>query len=208
MATDQDFKIQAERYYSGKLETHGRGHLAVDWNSPESQRLRFKELLMLAEPNSGMTINDFGCGYGALVDYLDENFAFEYFGFDISSAMIEEARRAYGDRSNVQFTTNFGDLLKQDYTVASGVFNVKQDAPREEWERYIERTLEDIATVSAAGFSFNMLTSYSDTDRMRDDLYYGNPMLWFDLCKARFSQNVAVLHDYGLYEFTILVRNL
>jgi hypothetical protein len=26
------------------------------------------------------------------------------------------------------------------------------------------------------------------------------------LCKRRFSRNVALLHDYDLYEFTVLVR--
>jgi hypothetical protein len=28
----------------------------------------------------------------------------------------------------------------------------------------------------------------------------------FDLCKRRYSRNVALLHDYEIYEFTILVR--
>ena len=51
-----------------------------------------------------------------------------------------------------------------------------------------------------------MLTSYSDPDRMRPDLYYGDPCRLFDHCKRRYSRHVALLHDYGLYEFTILVR--
>jgi hypothetical protein len=41
---------------------------------------------------------------------------------------------------------------------------------------------------------------------MRPDLYYGDPCALFDHCKRRYARNVAVLHDYGLYEFTILVR--
>jgi len=28
----------------------------------------------------------------------------------------------------------------------------------------------------------------------------------FDYCKRTYSRDVALLHDYGLYEFTILVR--
>ena len=28
----------------------------------------------------------------------------------------------------------------------------------------------------------------------------------FDLCKRRYSPRVALLHDYPLYEFTVLVR--
>jgi len=40
----------------------------------------------------------------------------------------------------------------------------------------------------------------------RPDLYFGDPLLYFDFCKRNFSRNVALLHDYGLYDFTILVR--
>ena len=52
------------------------------------------------------------------------------------------------------------------------------------------------------------LTKYSDADRMTEcpDLFYGDPLLFFDFCKRNFSRNVALLHDYGLYDFTILVR--
>jgi hypothetical protein len=56
------------------------------------------------------------------------------------------------------------------------------------------------------GFAFNMLTSYSDADRMRSDLHYGDPCRFFDYCKRTYSKQVALLHDYGLYEFTVLVR--
>ena len=59
---------------------------------------------------------------------------------------------------------------------------------------------------STRGFSFNCLTSYSDSEKMRDDLFYANPCTIFDYCKRNFSKQVALLHDYGLYEFTILVR--
>ncbi len=59
---------------------------------------------------------------------------------------------------------------------------------------------------SRKGFAFNCLTSYSDKERMREDLYYSDPCFLFDYCKRHFSKNVALLHDYGLYEFTVLVR--
>ncbi len=61
---------------------------------------------------------------------------------------------------------------------------------------------------SEKGFSFNLLTSYSDAHLKKDYLYYANPGFWFDFCKQNFSRNVALLHDYNLYEFTIRVRQL
>jgi hypothetical protein len=41
---------------------------------------------------------------------------------------------------------------------------------------------------------------------MRADLFYADPCVYFDLCKRRYSRQVALLHDYGLYEFTLIVR--
>ena len=41
---------------------------------------------------------------------------------------------------------------------------------------------------------------------MRDYLYYPNPCEVFDWCKRRYAKDVALLHDYGLYAFTMLVR--
>ena len=70
------------------------------------------------------------------------------------------------------------------------------------------QTLRNMDKLCSKGFSFNMLTKYSDTDRMaeRPDLFLGDPLLYFDFCKRNFSRDVALLHDYGLYDFTILVR--
>jgi hypothetical protein len=93
-----------------------------------------------------------------------------------------------------------------DYGVASGIFNVRLGRTDAEWQAYIEHMLDQLDRTSRLGFSFNCLTSYSDADRMRPDLYYADPCRLFDFCKRRYARNVALLHDYGLYEFTMLVR--
>ena len=54
--------------------------------------------------------------------------------------------------------------------------------------------------------AFLLLTKYSEKEYMRDNLYYADPLFIFDYCKRNFSKQVALLHDYGLYEFTILVK--
>jgi hypothetical protein len=120
--------------------------------------------------------------------------------------MLEHAHRTYQDTPRVVFTDRVHELEPTDFTVASGIFNVRLDVPDDEWRAYIEATLETLAGLSLRGFAFNMLTSYSDADKMRPDLYYGDPSSFFDLCKRRYSRDVALLHDYGLYEFTMIVR--
>jgi SAM-dependent methyltransferase len=194
-----------ERYYSGRFAEHGATARGVDWNSPESQELRFEQLLRVTDRETGsFSLNDFGCGYGALAGFLrGRGPDVDYRGYDLSESMLEYARAAYADAT---FVGRVGELAPADYTVASGIFNVKLDVPVEEWREYVLATIETIAELSHKGFAFNMLTSYSDADKMRDDLYYGDPRFFFDLCKRAYSRHVALLHDYGLYEFTTIVR--
>ena len=66
--------------------------------------------------------------------------------------------------------------------------------------------LDRLNALSARGFAFNMLTKYSDAERMRSDLYYADPCFLFDYCKKRYARRVSLLHDYPLYEFTMIVR--
>jgi len=207
MSETEPFWESVAGYYSAKLREHGPGHRGVDWNSTESQALRFEQLLKVVDPIRPFSLTDFGCGYGALVDYLDQKrWTFEYVGFDISAVQIAEAQRIYSTRPDCRFTDSLSDLSATDYVVASGVFNVKLAANAEEWGAYLLRTLDRFNDLSRHGFAFNVLTSYSDTDFMRPDLYYADPCRLFDHCKRRYARNVALMHDYGLYEFTILVR--
>jgi SAM-dependent methyltransferase len=207
VTTSDEIRRRVDRYYSGKFAEHGASHWGVDWNSTESQELRFEQLLKVVDTGAPFTLNDYGCGYGALAGYLEQRDAsFEYTGFDLSPDMIEHARSLYGDRPERRFTISAGELAAADFTVASGIFNVRVGVDEDRWRAYVEETIESLARLSRRGFAFNMLTSYSDPEYMRSDLYYGDPRRYFDLCKRRYSRQVALLHDYGLYEFTILVR--
>lgn len=207
MSTDYaDILNDVRRYYDGKLEAHGATARGVDWNSDESQRLRFSQLLKICEPGQPFSINDYGCGYGALIDYLNECGAvFSYCGFDVSQEMIAKARELHSS-ANVRFVGAERELTPADYTVASGILNVRLGCPNQEWLQYILATLESLNRLSIRGFAFNVLTKYSDAEFMRDDLYYADPLFLFDHCKTTHSRFVTLIHDYPLYEFTLLVR--
>jgi len=200
-----------ERYYTGRLQEHGATAKGVDWNSEESQRLRFRQLARLwDDEQDDASVIDFGCGYGALLDYLRaEGRAFVYQGYDISDAMITEATSRAGARGGGRstFTSDSARLERADYVVASGVFNVKLEVDPKAWEAYMHQTVDTMASLATRGFAFNALTSYSDGDKRRADLYYADPRYWFDHCKRAYSRFVTLIHDYPLYEFTILVRH-
>lgn len=195
------------RYYSSRLAEHGTTARGVDWNGTESQELRFAQLSKVLPLHGAFSVHDVGCGYGAFFDFLQNRFPdVTYVGTDISSDMIAAARERFKDCASAVFSDDMAERRTTDYCVASGIFNVRLTHGEDEWRNYIHATLDSIAEASRAGFAFNCLTSYSDPDRMRDHLYYANPGEIFDLCKRRYSRQVALLHDYGLYEFTILVR--
>ena len=195
-------------YYSAKVAAHGPTARGADWNSAEAQELRFEQLLRLYDGPGPFSVNDYGCGYGALAAFLHRRgLVSRYCGFDVSAPMLAEARRFTGglgldDCSFVETPTGLGSA---DFTLASGIFNVRLATPIDAWERHVDDTLEHMASVSRRGFAFNMLTAYADRDRMRGDLYYADPLAYFVRCR-KFSRRVALLHDYPLWEFTLLVR--
>lgn len=198
---------QVNDYYSKKIITHGPVPAGVDWNSQASQDLRFAQLINLPGANRDFSLNDYGCGYGALWGYMEsQNMHCDYVGYDISAQMINSAREFYGETDRRRFVVDGGMDRTADYTVASGLFNVRGDIPDCDWLEYIMGSLHILNDSCLRGFAFNCLTSYSDPEYMRNDLYYANPCVLFEYCKENFSRNVALLHDYELYEFTILVR--
>jgi SAM-dependent methyltransferase len=197
-----------ERYYTEKVMLYGATPQGVDWNSRESQILRFEQLLQIVDENGPFSIVDYGCGYGALLDYLAQRGSpFQYHGYDVSREMIVTAKSLFPANDACHFVTDESLLPKQvDFAVASGIFNVRLDVPDVEWQDYMLSVLTHMHHLTTRGFAFNALTKYSDAHRMRSELYYADPCFLFDYCKTRFSRHVAVLHDYGLYEFTVLVR--
>jgi hypothetical protein len=129
-----------------------------------------------------------------------------YVGFDVSESMAAAARVHLADLPECHVTSRRDELQPADHAVASGVFNVKQDATSEAWMTYVWDTILDLAALGTRGFAFNALSSYSDVDKRRPDLFYADPLALFDRCKREFSRFVTLLHDYPLYEFTLIVR--
>ncbi|HXT16733.1 MAG TPA: class I SAM-dependent methyltransferase [Gemmatimonadaceae bacterium] len=194
-------------YYTAALRTHGPVPRGVDWNDAASQSLRFEQLLKVCDPSREFALLDYGCGYGALGLYLSQHrWPARYSGYDVAPEMIAAAREQLVDVAHEELTSDASRVSAADYVVASGIFNVRLGVSDDAWRAHIDSTLERLDALSTRGFAFNMLTSYSDPGRMRSDLYYANPSEIFAACKQRFSKKVALLHDYDLYEFTILVR--
>lgn len=196
-----------KKYFSDKLKAHGPTHLGVDYNSTESQEARFFQLIKVIDASAKYSLLDFGSGYGGMYDYLVRlGHRLHYVGYDIADPMILKGRELHPDNPDCWFTSDLQEVPMVDYAVVSGTFNMKLEADFEAWTEIVLEALQQMNRCASKGLAFNMLTKYSDADRMRPDLYYGDPCFFFDYCKRNFSRNVALLHDYNLYDFTILVR--
>jgi SAM-dependent methyltransferase len=204
--THPDILRQVAAYYEGKLVDHGATPPGVDWNSLASQQRRFRELLRGLDLEPGASLLDYGCGYGALADYLHEHRVdARYRGFDIATPMVEAARARHRE-CGCEFTDAAAALLRSDFTVASGIFNVKLQTPVDEWREYMLATILDLCRLTRRAVAFNVLTMYSDPARRRPDLFYADPLWLFDHCKTQITPAVTLLHDYPLFEFTLVLR--
>jgi SAM-dependent methyltransferase len=197
------------KYYHGKLLQYGATPQGVGWKDDSAQQIRFEQLLKVLRTDSGFVINDLGCGYGMLFGYMLRKpyHNFKYIGYDLSYKMIRKAKSIYKNENCEYYRIKDATELKQaDYTIASGIFNLKMGHTNREWYDYLTFTLDIMNSVSRKGFSFNCLTKYSDKHLMKNELYYADPCRLFGHCKKYYSRNVALLHDYEIYDFTIIVR--
>jgi hypothetical protein len=201
---------ESNRLYENLLNQFGDTPQAVNWKNKEAQAIRFEQLAKIISSAQPFSVNDLGCGLGDFVSFLSQaDLKFTYHGYDILPAMIETARSKFsGTKQEVTFEviTDPASMKVADYTIESGIFNRRFEHSEESWLAYVLKTLHVMFERSRLGFAFNLLTKYSDQELMRKDLYYADPCFLFDYCKMNFSKNVALLHDYGLYDFTILVR--
>jgi SAM-dependent methyltransferase len=201
------FLNDIQNYYTTSIKSHGISAKGVDWNESEGQISRYRQLLKVTEGAEVFSILDYGCGYGALVSILKGlNVNFNYLGLDISPLMIQAAINSNSHHENIKFEEASEISIASDFVVASGVFSVKLSSSQKSWKKYIHNTLDSFNEFSNKGFAFNCLSSYSDTDKRASKLYYADPLELFDLCKKKYSDNVSLIHNYGLYEFTILVN--
>lgn len=201
-----DLADTVSRYYAARLRAHGTTPQGVDWNGAASQEQRFRQFLRLEGLIDASRIVDLGCGYGALLRFLRQaGYRGHYHGVDLAPEMIAAASAFNAADPLARFEAGAEPSEDADFVVASGIFSVRVDVPDATWEDHMRATMRMMASHARHGIAFNCLTLYSDVDRRRPHLYYADPLAWFDWAKRQIAPSIALLHDYGLYEFTILI---
>jgi len=198
-AAFDDIHASIAHYYTRKAVRHGATPAGVDWLCGASQQLRYAQLLTIADSNAAFSLNDLGCGYGAALPALAKfhpGAAVDYLGVDLCDEMVRLATTLWGGR----FVVAAVSPRVADYSIASGIFNVKLEHSTARWERLIASTLDDLAATSRLGFAVNLL----GPDRSGiPQLYRTPPEPWIRYCEQFGS--TRLLSGYGLGEFTLCV---
>jgi SAM-dependent methyltransferase len=197
-------------YYSACVARHGATPLGVDWSCQATQMLRFVQLLKICDFAAPFTLNDIGCGYGALAAFLAmryPNSKIDYLGVDLSHAMVSRARRRFSGPDR-RFVVRKASPRIADYSLASGIMNVNCGHSRTTWEGYIATILRQMRRTSRRGFSVNFMTeaTQGSAEPSPDRLYRTAPQPWIRFCERELGCSVETIDDYGMKEFTLLVK--
>lgn len=166
------------------------------------------QLLRLFE-GAPRSLNDVGCGWGALVPFLARRFRnarIDYLGSDVSADMVAQAQALWGHRRGVAFAVGGAGVRNADHAVASGIFNVRLGEPLPAWEAFVAHTLAELHRTTRRGFAVNFLRTLPAGVEATPQLYRTEPERWAAFCRKALGREVVVLADYGMREFTLLAR--
>jgi SAM-dependent methyltransferase len=197
------------RVYQRRLAKYGSGPRGVYWINRERQLLRFEILAGILDGEADLaniTVNDLGCGYGALFEFLRDLPALQqgqYFGYDMCPEMVAAAKARIGDpRAHIHHAVTA--TRQADYSFVSGTYNLKLKADERSWTKYVKASLEQLWEKTQRGLAFNMLTTPQYD--AAEEFYRAEASEYADFCRRKLSANVTVVEDYPLPDWTILVR--
>ena len=195
--------------YERRLSHYGPTAQGVFWKNKEWQFRRYVILEGIFDnlaQAGGITIHDFGCGYGSLFEYLVDKEVMKfsrYTGTDMSQGMINAAKSRHQD-PRAHFVCGVTARQTADYTIVSGTYNMHMGAEEEEWYEYIQASLKQLWRHTRHGLAFNMLRH--DTDIKYDGLYYADPVRFLTFARKSLSPDVEIIFDPPLPDFNVFVR--
>ena len=146
--------------YKEQNKKFGFSPKGVFWQNDNTQIARFNSLIngiLTPDLDGGISISDFGCGYGAFYSYI-KNKQFmnnsSFIGYDIVDDFIFEAKKNY---PNAEWNCS-GKLAREtDYLFISGTLNMAFNYSINEWQRYLESQIEECFTHVKKVLAFNLL---------------------------------------------------
>lgn len=212
--------------YKRSFNERGAKAKSVFWTDQKAQDIRFHVFVEFLKKQifenvsespfflleSTRTLRDFGCGYGALLDYLEKHGYFTsdivYYGEDLCSNMIHYANQKYKNKKNVSFQCTRKPSFPVMYTFASGIFGLKMDQSYEDWTECAKRTLKKLLETTEKALVFNMLHVRAQPQPLQEPmrLYYADPHMFREYFQKNFSASVEIVENYAWNDWTMIVH--
>jgi SAM-dependent methyltransferase len=189
---------------------YGDTHAGMGWPKPEHFRDRYRVMLDVIRgvPPGKLTLLDYGCGTGNLLEFLQLSPLAEtvkYSGIDLSPRVLERAQAKFPAATFrcIDITQPGADIEPYDYVVSNGVFTSKFAlAQQDMWASFASQVTR-LWQLTRHGLAFNVMSKHVDWER--DDLFH----VPFDemgaFVRKNLSSNYVFRADYGLYEYTVYV---
>jgi len=202
-------------YYEGLLAQHGENYLALDWNSTESQRQRYKilkEIFLYGKKSVNLSVLDVGCGFADLYSYFKADgilakHRISYTGYDIAPRIVEVARKKHPEAKielkDIQVEKH---LPKFDYVFCSGIFNIRTLEVEDHLD-LVKDMLARMYDLSSCGVAINFLSEgslpISDPDGLNSDRYFFfEPEKIMTFARSICSRFI-LRHDYHPSDFAV-----
>jgi SAM-dependent methyltransferase len=210
MNTVKEISRKLGVHYAQKFAKFGATPQGVDWGpNSEDHRLRLDRMLAVLEYgvfSDGAlkpTILDVGCGYGSLLDMIQERrLPLKYCGIDMCVPMIEEARSRHESSEWLA-----GDVLELegerrfDYVVCNGILTQKLEVSFKAMDRYLQILVTQMFDLCRIGVAFNVMTTH--VNFMAPNLYYRNPTELLGWCMSALTPRIRIDHAYPMFEYTV-----
>ena len=198
--------IKTKNAYEKQISNHGFSPRGVFWQSDNTQQSRFETLIKaikLSDQNGKVSISDFGCGYGALYQYIKNKPFMKdslYIGYDIVDSFINEAKQRF---PHSEWICSEKILKETDYIFISGTFNMAFDKSISEWENYLENQLKECYAKTKKVLAFNLL--YSEKAKIEQNLYYSEISKVFKFCDSHLGSTLITKTPGANKDITIFV---
>ena len=209
LARVPDLLSPVVKAYRRRLLEFGATPQGVFWRNQTNMEKRFEVLLRIFDDTARageIAVNDLGCGYGAFFDVLQTHPALRgsrYIGYDVCTDMLDAAQKRIRD-PRATFVRSAAPTEAADYSFASGTFNLRLEAAERSWADYVKALLTLLWQKTTKGLAFNMLDIRQR--RAGDGLFYSDPKEFADFCRSALSPRIELVEDYGLPDWTMLVR--